>query len=152
MRVPVLENETECGTLRTEQRGLYTVFRAEVETTSLCRLLAEYESGEIVLGIPAPEQGKMQLCVSIPTSRLPAGKLLRGTLRAGNDTWTRFTGGHVGPFPFPAGYRKGNIYRFPWKGGDRLPCDELLCFYRLVHERGHSYLEISLNEDKRPTV
>ena len=145
-----MENGIVCGSMRAEQRGLYTVFRAEVSSKSLCRLIAEYESGEVSLGVPAPEQGKMRLCASMPTSRLPEGKLLRGVLRTGRSDWTRFSGGAVGSIKLPAGYRNGNTFRFPWNAGDPLPCDALLCFYRLVRDQGCSYLEICLNKNGIP--
>lgn len=93
MQVPVWEQERNCGSLWAEQRGLYTIFRGEVETDRVSRLYAVFESGETALGIPVPECGKMVLRISVPTSRLPQGKLLRGSLRAKDEMWCRFPGG-----------------------------------------------------------
>ena len=141
-----------CGILQAERQGLYTVFRAQVDTEALCRLYAMYEGGEAVLGIPAPEQGRMSLKISVPNSRLPRGKLLRGCLQVNNPGWRNFPGGSVGRFHLPPGYVQKNVYRFPWRAGERLPCDELLCFYRLVGEGERTFLELKLDENDLPQV
>ena len=56
MEIPVYSGNQICGTLRTERKGLYTLFDGTVETDSVCRLVAVFEGGEVPLGIPAPEQ------------------------------------------------------------------------------------------------
>ena len=149
MEIPVYSENQICGTLRTERKGLYTLFDGTVETDSVCRLVAVFEGGEIPLGIPAPEQGQMRLRVSVPTSRLPEGRLLRAALRRGTS-WERFPGGKLGGVMLPPGYVKEQVYRFPWKPGDRLPCDALMCFFRAFHRENCTYLEIKLDSDGAP--
>ena len=151
MQVPVLEQDRTCGKLWAEQRGLYTVFQAEVETEGVSRLYAVFEEGEAALGIPAPEQGRMVLRISVPTSRLPKGKLLRGCLRPKDQSWRRFPGGRVGSVTLPPGSVLGQQYRFPWQPGEQLPSEELMCFFRFIRKEGRGFLELTL-EDGRPVV
>ncbi len=150
MRVPVKGQERECGVLWAEQRGLYTVFYAEVQSECVCRLYAVYESGEAALGIPAPEGDRLSLRVSVPTSRLPQGQLLCGSLRPKDSAWKRFPGGMVGAFRLPEGFVLGRRYRFPWRPGAALPCEALLCFFSYIEEKG--FLELTLDENGRPCV
>ena len=153
MQVAVLEGDRVRGTLEAEQRGLYTAFRAQVETEEVCRLYGIFEGGEASLGVPAPEDGRMLLRISVPTSRLPEGRLLRGELRTGgNASWRRFSGGKVGDATLPPGLVRGNTYRFPWRAGDRLPCEEYLCFFHFRQEGGRGYLELTLDEKGFPKV
>ena len=152
MQVTVLWENQPCGSLWAEQRGLYTVFQCEVETDQVCRLCAVYEGGETPLGVPAPERGKMRLCVSIPTGRLPRGKLLRGELRPKHSAWQAYAGGPMGEVTLPPGLKQGDAFRFRWKPGEPLPCPELFCFFRFVREGGRCFLEIRFNEEGRPVV
>lgn len=150
MQVPVQMGKRSCGCLWAEQRGLYTAFRAEVQAEELSRLFAVFEDGEIALGIPAPEQGRMVLRVSVPTGRLPEGRLLRGCLRPKDSGWTWFPGGTVGGLSLPRGYVMGNRYRFPWSPGEQLPCEPLLCFFRYVEEDQGTFLELRLSDTGVP--
>lgn len=152
MQVPVWEQERNCGSLWAEQRGLYTIFRGEVETDRVSRLYAVFESGETALGIPVPECGKMVLRISVPTSRLPQGKLLRGSLRAKDEMWCRFPGGKVCGALLPPGKRMGNRYRFLWRPGERLACEMLMCFLCYVQEGEQGYFELVLDERGQPCV
>ncbi|MBQ9270227.1 MAG: hypothetical protein IJ206_12090 [Oscillospiraceae bacterium] len=149
MEIPVYSGDRICGTLRAVQKGLYTVFDSTVETDQVCRIVAVFEGGELPLGVPAPEQGQMRLHVSVPTSRLPKGRLLRAALRSGSS-WERFPGGSLGGNVLPPCYVREHVYRFPWKPGDRLPCDALMCFFRAVHRENCTYLEIKLDPDGAP--
>ena len=150
MQVPVMEQETCCGFLRAEQRGLYMVFYGEVELRQVMRLYAVFEQGEIPLGIPVPEQGKMILRMSLPAGRMPQGRLLRGELRPKDAAWQRFSGGRVGNHHLPPGRVRGNRYQFPWKQGQPLPYTPFLCFYQLVGENGREYLEVVLDQQGNP--
>ena len=77
--------------------------------------------------------------------------VLRGELRPrGAGPWRRFSGGRVGDAVLPPGLVRGNTYRFPWKPGERLPCEEYFCFYRFLREGG--YLELTLDGQGRPLV
>ncbi len=153
MQAAVLRGDQVCGTISAEEKGLYTVFQAQVETEEICRLFGIFEGGEASLGIPAPEQGRMTLRISVPTARLPAGKLLRGELRTGETAaWRRFPGGKRGDAVLPPGQVRGQTYRFPWKPGDRIPAEEYLCFFRFVRDQGRTYLELTLNEKGFPAV
>lgn len=148
MQVPILDGETGCGWLQTQQRGLYTVFWAEVNKAELCRVRAVFEGGGVMLGVPAPEGGSLRICSSLPTMRLPKGRLLRGELvRSGSD-WQPYSGGRVGNITLPQGKRKGNCYRFLWVPGERLPCDSLMCFFTY----GEGYLELTLDQQGRPVL
>ena len=151
MEVPVYHQGTKCGTLWAERRGLYMVFRAEVETEEISRIRAVFEGGETVLGIPAPEQGRMTLRISVPANRLPGGRLLRGVLIAKESSdWRHYPGGNHGKLRLPPGRVRGQIYQFPWRPGERLPCEELLCFFRFVQENQGSFLELRLDEQGNP--
>ncbi len=152
MQVPVFNQEQTCGQLRAEQRGLYTIFRGEVTINQVLRLYAIFEEGELALGIPAPEQGKMVLHMSVPTSRLPRGKLLYGILRSNDSIWTHFPGGKIGNQRFPPGRVKGNRYQFPWQQGEELPCEPLMCFFQYLKDGKQEYLEITLDEQGHPCV
>ena len=146
MAVPVMRDGQEWGTRWMEQRGLYTIFTAKLRKTELCRLQAVYEQGSVWLGVPVPEQQTMVLRVSIPTSRLPGGALLRGQLFSKTRSWQSWPGGRIGDVVLPAGSRKEQCYRLPWKPGEPLPCEELLCFFRYTE----GYLEIMLDDQGRP--
>lgn len=148
MQVPIQDAGNSRGWLQTQQRGLYTVFWAEVHGTELCRVRAVFEGGSVMLGVPAPEGDSLRLTASIPTGRLPKGRLLRGELVREGSGWHRYPGGQVGKLNLPPGQRKGNTYRFPWKPGDKLPCDSLMCFF--IYRDG--YLEVILDEAGMPQV
>ena len=150
MQVPVLEQERNCGFLRAEQRGLYMMFYGEVDVKQVMRLYAVFEKGELPLGIPVPEQGKMVLRMSLPAGRMPQGRLLRGELRPKDSAWQRFPGGKIGCHFLPPGRVCGNRYQFPWKQGQPLPYEPFLCFYTHVQEGGREYLEVILDEQGNP--
>ena len=152
MQVSVFSDDQPCGMLDVQKRGLYSVFRSEVKESDLCKLYAVFSGGEIALGIPAPEHNKMTLCVSLPTGRLPAGKLLRGVLRPVREGWRPYPGGIIGNLRFPVGCVQGNNYRFPWRSGDQLPCEEVFCFFHYILDKDRVWLEIKLNEDGTPAV
>lgn len=148
MQVPIWDGDNSRGRLQTQQRGLYTVFWAEVSGTELCRVRAVFEGGAVMLGVPAPEGDSLRLTASIPTGRLPKGRLLRGELVREEVGWRRFPGGKVGGVTLPPGQRKDGCYRFPWKPGEKLPCESLMCFF--TYREG--YLEITLDSQGRPQV
>lgn len=135
--------------LYAEQLGLYTSFRAEVSDMGISKIYAVFEQGEAALGVPTPDEGKLKLRVSVPTSRLPGGKLLHGMLVQRQGEWQDYPGGCVGSLTLPKGKKRGNLYRFPWKPGQRLPCEELMCFFRYV---GNNCLEIELDVRGTPKV
>ena len=151
MEVQVVSGEKTCGWLRAEEKGLYTVFAGEVEERELCRMHAVFTGGELTLGVPAPEDGRMRLRVSVPSRCLPPGKLLRGELRT-QKGWRSYGGGLIGPLRLPKGMRMGDRFRFPWSCGEQLPCDELMCFYHYLEEDGKSFLEVTVREDGTPEV
>ncbi len=138
------------GCLTAQQQGLYTVFRGRGRGHDLCRAYAIFEGGELALGIPVPEGEDMLLRASLPTSRLPQGRLLRGELRPKDDPWQSFPGGQVGQAELPSGQVRGGCYRFPWSPEEKLPYGPYLCFFRYVREREKSYLELSLDENGLP--
>lgn len=117
MRVPVFEQGQSCGELYAEQRGLYTIFRAEIATSGICKIHAVFEQGEVALGVPVPEQGQMVLRISVPTSRLPRGRLMRGIVVQKGTEWSRFPGGRWGELTLPEGRRRDGRYQFPWVPG-----------------------------------
>ncbi len=147
MQCEIFDREEKAGILRWERQGLYTRFYGEVNTKDVTKVYAVFEGGECPLGIPVPEQGKMVLRASMPTGRLPKGKLLRGRLEEKKQGWQRFPGGTLGGIRYPAGLRKGDTLRFPWKVGQRVPAEEVLLLYHYVEEQGNSYLELKLNSD-----
>ena len=149
MQVSIFQQGQPCGTLNSQQRGLYTEFYAQVNTEAVAQVHAVFERGEVALGIPAPESGRMCLRISVPTSRLPQGKLLRGELVPREAQWNRYPGGRVGELLLPSGRRRGNHYQFPWKPGQRLPCEALMCFFSVVDA---GYLEVCLDENGNPQV
>jgi hypothetical protein len=150
MEVPVLRQETHCGSLRARQQGLYTEFFAQVSHGPVARLYGVFEGGEVALGVPAPEQGIMTLRASLPTSRLPKGRLLRGKLES--KAWQNFPGGRVGDVILPPGYVQDSVYRFPWSPGDTLPWEPLLCFYQYVSADGQDYLQLCLDRQGKPIL
>ena len=147
--VTIFSHGQPCGTLSAQQRGLYTEFYAQVDTKAVSKLHAVFEYGETALGIPAPERGGMCLRINVPTSRLPKGKLLRGELIPKDDQWNRYPGGNIGDLTFPPGRRRKNCYQFPWKPGDRLPCEAVFCFF---HYDSVGYLTIDLDDAGMPQV
>ncbi len=152
MEVPVYLDETKCGVLSTEQKGLYTHFYAQLQVEALCRVYGVFSGGECALGVPAPEEGRMVLTAAMPTARLPRGRLLSGKIRLQGEGFQPFPGGKIAGVNYPPGQRKGNIFRFRWECGQPLPAEELFCFYQLVRESGISYLELRLREDGMPEV
>lgn len=149
MQVSIFQQGQPCGTLNCQQRGLYTEFYAQVDTEVVAKVHAVFEYGETALGIPAPECGKMCLRISVPTSRLPQGKLLRGELVPREAQWSHYPGGQIGELILPPGRRQGDRWRFSWKPGERLPCEALMCFFTM--EDG-GWLEVCLDEDGNPRV
>ena len=147
MQVSIFQQGQPCGTLNAQQRGLYTEFYAQVDAEGMAKVHAVFEGGETALGIPAPEYGKMCLRINVPTSRLPRGKLLRGELVPRDQQWIRFAGGQVGTVYLPAGRRRGTRYQFPWKPGEKVPCEALMCFFSYDPA---GYLEICLDEQGKP--
>jgi hypothetical protein len=150
MEVPVLRQGQPCGRLWARQQGLYTEFYAQVCHGPVARLYGVFEGGEIALGIPAPEQGSMTLRASLPTSRLPSGRLLRGRLEP--KAWETYPGGRVGQAELPQGLIQGDLYRFPWEPGDPLPWEPLLCFYEYIQQEGRGYLQLRLDQQGRPKL
>lgn len=146
MQVPILDGAESRGWLQAQQRGLYTVFWAEVSGSELCRVRAVFEGGGVMLGVPIPEGGSLRICSSLPTTRLPKGRLLRGELVRSSNDWQHFPGGSLGDNLLPPGQRKGNCYRFSWTSGERLPCDSLMCFF--TYREG--CLELTLDQQGRP--
>jgi hypothetical protein len=122
-----------------------------VNTDTVSRVFAVFTGGECSLGVPAPEQGKMVLRASMPTSRLPEGQLREGRLEPIHSArWEDFPGGRLGDVRFPAGFRQKDRLRFLWSPGDPLPAEELLLFYRFIEEGGRTYLELRLDQEGRP--
>lgn len=149
MQVSIFQQGQPCGTLNTQQRGLYTEFYAQVDTKDVAKVHAVFEGGETALGIPAPERGSMCLRINVPTSRLPRGKLLRAELVPQEAQWRRYCGGKVGDLALPVGRRQGNRYQFPWRPGEKLPCEALMCFFTYDPA---GYLELNLDENGKPQV
>lgn len=152
MEVPIFLGEEKRGMLRAEQKGLYTHFYGQVQEKELCRVYGVFSGGECSLGVPVPEQGKLILRAAMPTTRLPSGRLLSGRLQLRGEGFLPFSGGEIGGVHYPKGLRKGNTLRFPWKVGQRLPAEEMLCFYHMVMENRTYYLELKLREDGTPEV
>ena len=150
MQCEIFDSERKVGILHAERQGLYTRFYGEVSTQDVTKVFAVFEGGECPLGVPVPEHGKMVLRASMPTSRLPKGKLLRGRLPEQGTGWQRFSGGVLGGVRYPAGLKRGATLRFPWKVGDKLPAEEVMLLYSYREEQGKSYLEITLREDGTP--
>lgn len=146
MSVPVFYDGEKCGFLQNARQGLYTRFYGEVSIKDLSRVYAVYDGGELLLGVPVPEQGKMVLRTSMPTGQVPKGNLLRAELRVRPSGWATFPGGVIVGIRYPKGLKKGNILRFPWKLGEPLPTDEVLLFYRYSCVDGQQFLDISLDE------
>lgn len=151
MQCEIFSGCNRVGFLRWERQGLYTRFYGEVHTSQVTRVLGVFEGGEISLGVPVPEQGKMVLRASMPTSRLPQGRLLRGRLQTHKNPWQDFPGGKLGGVLFPPGLRKGQMLRFPWHIGEKFPAEQVMLLYRYVEEDGQSYLELCLTPEDVPT-
>ncbi len=146
MPVDILSEGQKSGFLNVSRQGLYTKFYGETNREDLCRIYGVFEGGEVPLGVPVPERGKMVLRVSMPSSKLPGGRLLRGEVRTKQPEWTYFPGGKIGGVVLPEGRKKGKLLRFPWKPGEALPAEEMLLFYSFVSENGQDYLEISFED------
>ena len=152
MSVPIYQEGTQCGMLQDTTQGLYTRFSGRLKAQGLCRVYGVYPEGEISLGVPVPEGDSLRVRATLPTSRLPKGRLLSGRVVYEQDAWRPFSGGCMGGVTYPPGQRKGNCLRFPWKMGMELPAMEVFCFYRLVREKDRSYLELRLDPEGRPLL
>ena len=148
METEIYLADRPCGVLRAEERGLYTHFTGRMDALGLGRLLGVFEGGRLNLGVPVPAGEGMELRAGIPSRCLPGGRLLRGELVL--EGWEPFPGGRVGDLNLPRGQRRGNSYRFPWKPGERLPCDDLLCFFSYEEQGGRGCLRVELDRDGRP--
>lgn len=152
MQCEILNGSQKVGMLRWERQGLYTRFYGEITEQQVTRVIAVFEGGECSLGVPVPEQGEMVLRASMPTGRLPKGKLLRGYLQAKPRQWTEFPGGTLAGVTYPRGIKLENRIRFPWHIGEAMPAEEVVLLYRYVEEQGRSYLELCFNPDGSPKV
>lgn len=151
MAVMISRAGEACGTLRTEQRGLYTYFFGEVSGDDLSKVTAVYENGNVELGVPVPEQGRLILRRSIPTARLPGGSLREAFIAAPSD-WKRWEGGLIGGISYPPCLQKEHVLRIPWKMGDEINPMEPLLLYQYVCQEGESYLELCLDKEGRPSL
>lgn len=145
MQCDIIANGRKTGVLKAERQGLYTRFYGEVNTKDITKVYAVFEGGECALGIPVPEKGKMVLRVSMPTAKLPKGKLLSGYLPSEDSVWQPFPGGTLAGVCYPEGMKNGNALRFPWHVGEKLPAEEVLLFYRYREQEG--CLELRLEPD-----
>lgn len=160
MQVPIYCGTEQVGVLEAQRRGLYTCFSGEINDSRLCKIHGVFEEGDCGLGIPVPERGRMVLRASMPTTRLPKGRLLEGRLvcseeqteQETQEKWMLFDGGCVGDAVLPKGERCGNDYRFPWRPGETLPAEELLCFYELKREQDCDWLILRLDDCGNPVV
>jgi hypothetical protein len=151
--VPIYAEGQRVGFLSQKRQGLYTQFYGEVTTDTVVRVFAVFAGGECSLGVPVPEQGKMVLRASMPTSRLPSGQLREGRLLPMySEPWEPFQGGTVGQTKYPAGWRQKDRLRFLWAPGQPLPADEMLLFYRFVKEGNKTYLELRLHPNGSPIL
>ena len=98
------------------------------------------------------DKKRLRVRATLPTSRLPKGRLLSGRVVYEQDAWRPFPGGCMGGVTYPPGQRKGNCLRFPWKMGMELPAMEVFCFYRLGREKERVYLELRLDSEGRPLL
>ena len=140
------------GTLSCRKQGLYMVFLAELSLRVLSKLYVYYEAGECSLGVPVPRGEGMFLRTSVPASRLPGGRLLNAELRDMEPEWEHFSGAHIGGVFLPEGFRRGQVYRFPWEPGMPLPAEEYLCFYEPVEQDGRLYLQLKLTDTGQPVI
>lgn len=152
MQCEILSGDKTVGFLRWERQGLYTRFYGEITEREVTRVVAVFEGGECSLGVPVPEKDKMVLRASMPTGRLPKGRLLQGRLQKKQQEWEPFPGGVLGGVTYPRGRKKGNLLRFSWCPGEKLPADEVMLLYRFVEEQGKSYLELCINPDGSPRL
>lgn len=152
MQVPIFSGTQQVGTLETCRQGLYTKFSGMLRANELCRVYAVFSGGEISLGIPVPDGDRMRVRSTMPTSRLPSGSLTAGKLVYEKNMWQPFSGGTIGGVWYPAGEKKENRLRFPWRMGEPLPADEVCCFYRYKEIGGKTYLELTLTADGTPAI
>ena len=152
MQVPIYQEQQQIGTLNMVRQGLYALFSGTVRADGICRIYADFEGGEISLGIPVPEGQHLRIHASMPVSRLPGGMLKCGRVVYEEARWCEFPGGCLGGIAFPSGIRRGNTFRFPWKQGQKLPAEEVMVFYRMVTDGARCYLELSLDEAQRPKL
>lgn len=92
MSVPIYQEGTQCGMLQDTTQGLYTRFSGRLKAQGLCRVYGVYPEGEISLGVPVPEGDSLRVRATLPTSRLPKGRLLSGRVVYEQDA-------HGGLFP-----------------------------------------------------
>lgn len=152
MQVPIFSGTQQVGTLETCRQGLYTKFSGTLRANELCRVYAVFSGDEISLGIPVPDGDRMRVRSTMPTNRLPTGNLTAGRLVYEKNMWQPFSGGTIGCVRYPAGERKENRLRFPWRMGEPLPADEVCCFYRYREIGGKTYLELTLTADGTPAI
>jgi hypothetical protein len=149
--VPIYAAGQRVGFLSQKRQGLYTHFYGEVTTDTVVRVFAVFTGGDCSLGVPVPEQGKMVLRASMPTSSLPGGQLKEGRLqKMYADAWEPFQGGVLGDVQYPGGWRKKDHLRFLWTPGKPVPAEEVLLFYRYVEAEGKTYLELRLDPEGSP--
>lgn len=152
METEILYRGKKAGTLSLKRQGLYMVFLAELSVQVLSKLYVSFEAGVCSLGVPVPHGTGMFLRASIPASRLPGGQLIKAELHELDEDWEPFGGGTVGGVFLPEGFRRGNLFRFPWEPDMPLPADEYLCFYQPVVEKGRLYLQLRLTETGQPVM
>ena len=76
---PVYEDGRQVGTCTVARQGLYLRFdcRCGPADGRILRLVLRTPAGDVSLGIPAPEEGILQLRKGIPAKRLPQGDEFR---------------------------------------------------------------------------
>lgn len=152
METGILYRGNSVGKLSWKRQGLYMVFLAELSVQVLSKLYVTFEAGEFSLGVPVPHGKGMFLRASVPASRLPGGQPAKAELREMEPEWEYFCGGTIDTVTLPAGYRRGNVYRFPWEPERPLPADEFLCFFTPVEEKGRLWLQLRLTDTGQPVI
>lgn len=152
MQVTIYLEKESVGELNTESRGLYTHFFGRMKMMPLVRVQAVFESGSCDLGYPVPDQESLIIRTSMPTSRLPKGKLLHGSVFLPQDQspWQPCDNLCMNGRVFPYCYQNGRLLRFPWRCGEALPAEDLFCFLRFVPEKEKTYIELRLDAHGNP--
>ena len=166
-RLDILAEGRRVGAAEVTEEGLYLRFTADCEdpVEGPCRLVGIGERGELRLGVPEPEGGRLRLSRALSRRDCAAvGRLSHLELRLPEEAAPAWEPVPPGAFRAPwIRSRLGREARFARRGDVRLvalpfdpgkpfPWPELFCFARIQSREGREWAVFAFNSREEPVM